>query len=665
RRRADGAIEYLGRIDHQVKIRGFRIELGEIEARLCAHPHVQQAVVAAEMNDAGKGLGWDAKNERLIAYIVPKALRSDDLPSVLAAEEMLTQWQTVFEAAYGSPEITKNPGFNTAGWVSSYTGEEIPAAEMREWVEETVSRIKSLKPRRVLEIGCGTGLLLLRLAPFCERYIGMDFSQAALRSAAAAIEQEGPALVHVKLLHRAATDFSGLEQKSFDTIILNSVIQYFPSVDYLLDVLEGAAQLVEPGGRIFLGDVRHFGLLRAFHLSAELEKGSEAIPPGMTAAELRGLLDLRLLQEEELVIEPAFFAALGQRLKRPGAVEILLKRGRHSNEMTQFRYDAILHFDAAASQPAAEAVHLDWIGDDLSLAKLRSLLADGQHQCVKVTGVPNRRVAGAVRAVKLLANGELPDIPAPDATLAGRLRSLWAEGCAAAVDPEDVWGLVDESPYEIELFWPQESSDGCFEILCIRREGDGRPLCGFGKTFTNVPASAGSPLHAYANNPAQGRLARTLVPKIREYLLEMLPDYMVPGRFVVLPSLPVTQSGKVDRMALPKPGDGGSPGRCYVAPRNRTEEIIVATWAEVLGEPRVGAHDNFFELGGHSLLATQIVSRLRKAFDVEIPLRLIFEKPTPAGLAEAIEAELVQIIDAMTDDEAERLLEALSGVADD
>ncbi|HET6374907.1 MAG TPA: class I SAM-dependent methyltransferase, partial [Methylocella sp.] len=399
-------------------------------------------MVAAEKNNAGKGLAWDASNERLIAYIVPKAQRSDDLPSALAAEEMLTQWQTVFEANYGSQETVKDLQFNTAGWVSSYTGKEIPAAEMQEWVDETVRRIRSLRPRRVLEIGCGTGLILLRLAPYCERYTGTDFSQAALQSAAAAIEQAGPALAHVKLLHQAAADFSGMEQQRFDTIVLNSVIQYFPSANYLLRVLEGAAQLLEPGGRIFLGDVRHLGLLQAFHLSAEMEKGFEAIPPGMNATELRGLLDLRLLQEEELVIEPEFFAALGQRLKRLGAVDILLKRGRHSNEMTQFRYDAILHFDASASQPSADAVRLDWRDDELSLVKLRALLAGSQHPCVRVTGVPNWRIAGAARAVRLLADGEPPDVPGPDAALADRLRSLWSEGCAAAVDPRDVWGLA-------------------------------------------------------------------------------------------------------------------------------------------------------------------------------------------------------------------------------
>jgi amino acid adenylation domain-containing protein len=126
---------------------------------------------------------------------------------------------------------------------------------------------------------------------------------------------------------------------------------------------------------------------------------------------------------------------------------------------------------------------------------------------------------------------------------------------------------------------------------------------------------------------------------LRNFLKEKLPEYMVPAVFVLLDALPLMPNGKVDRWALPAP-DRSRPelDKAFVAPRTPTEELLAEIWAQLLDIERVGIHDNFFDLGGHSLLATQLVSRMREAFQVEIPLRRLFEVPTVAGLAESIEA---------------------------
>jgi glutamate-1-semialdehyde-2,1-aminomutase/malonyl CoA-acyl carrier protein transacylase len=154
---------------------------------------------------------------------------------------------------------------------------------------------------------------------------------------------------------------------------------------------------------------------------------------------------------------------------------------------------------------------------------------------------------------------------------------------------------------------------------------------------------------AWEDQPDDKRLVAYVVPNqevetqhflslLRRFLKEKLPDYMIPSAFVMLEALPLTPNGKVDRRALPAPDTSQtSLEQGFVPPHTATEETLAAIWAEVLGVERVGIHDNFFELGGNSLLATQVISRLREAFHVELPLRSLFEEPTVAYLSESIE----------------------------
>ncbi|HEV8581882.1 MAG TPA: non-ribosomal peptide synthase/polyketide synthase [Thermoanaerobaculia bacterium] len=125
--------------------------------------------------------------------------------------------------------------------------------------------------------------------------------------------------------------------------------------------------------------------------------------------------------------------------------------------------------------------------------------------------------------------------------------------------------------------------------------------------------------------------------ELRQHLKNLLPDYMVPAAFVVLDAFPLTPSGKVDRRALPAPEAGAAPASAFAAPRGPLEELVAAIWAEVLRVERVGANDDFFALGGHSLLATQVVSRLRTALGIEVPLQKLFATPTVAALARLVE----------------------------
>jgi amino acid adenylation domain-containing protein len=140
------------------------------------------------------------------------------------------------------------------------------------------------------------------------------------------------------------------------------------------------------------------------------------------------------------------------------------------------------------------------------------------------------------------------------------------------------------------------------------------------------------------------------VSQLQNFLRDTLPDYLIPSLFVEMDELPLTPSGKLDRRSLPEP-DGARRNQAaeFIAPRNAAEEVVAGIWAGVLRLERVGVHDKFFELGGHSLLATQVISRVRDAFQTELPLRSLFEKPTVEGVVNALveawgNAEIVEEI---------------------
>jgi amino acid adenylation domain-containing protein len=612
----DGQLEFLGREDEQVKVRGYRIELGEIEAVLGQHQLVREAVVVARPDAMGLG--------QLAAYIVPKigAHLSVEQTAALQSQQV-SQWELLYDDTYRQSNGDADPSFNIIGWNSSYTNAPIPAEEMREWRNQTVERILALKPQRALEIGCGTGLLLSQVATHCETYYATDFSQSSLDYVQNHLTVAGSPLSHVRLLKRRADEFAGLETERFDLVILNSVVQYFPSLDYLLRVLEGALQVLKPTGCIFLGDIRNFKLLEAFHASVQLTQA----PASLDTEALRERIRKGAALEDELLIDPALFNALKNRFPQLACASVHLKRSHDDNELTRFRYDAVLRLDAGHA--SGERPVLDWQERALTLDALRQILSEEKPESLEIRRVPNSRVVADVKTVELLSSHDAPQS-------AGELQQALTSSQLPGVDPEHVWNLSDSLPYAVNLRW-SNSDESCFDVV-LRRMTTGVPDFS-ASTFADLPEAAHSsmPLSAYANNPLHGMLSRKLVPQVRSFVQERLPDYMMPATFMVLDELPVTAHGKLDRRALPVPDHNGTGLRVnHVAPRNANEETLAAIWTEVLGVDRVGVTDDFFELGGHSLLATRIVSRIRSAFQVELPLRSLFETPTIANLAEVI-----------------------------
>nr|WP_042178674.1 non-ribosomal peptide synthetase [Kibdelosporangium sp. MJ126-NF4]CTQ99022.1 Non-ribosomal peptide synthetase [Kibdelosporangium sp. MJ126-NF4] len=372
--RPDGALEFLGRLDQQVKIRGQRVEPGEAEVLLRAHPRVADALVLADRDLDGE--------VQLIAYVKPV------LGSVAGAGEHVSRWTAVFDENYTDPgqetEAAEDPTFDIAGWTSSYTGEPIPAEQMRDWVDGTVGRVLGLPHEDVLEIGCGTGLLLFRIAPHTRSYRGTDVSAVPLRKLAARLPCLGHDADRVTLREAAADDFDGIGDASVDLVLLNSVAQYFPSADYLISVLDQAVRATRPGGAIMLGDVRSKSLAVALHTSVQLSR----MPAEASLDELWDAVRLQLDREEELLIDPGLFRSFASLSPEVSSVSVLPKQSRYPNELTKFRYDVVLRIGAGPGPDDAEP---SWPGQralamDLRAVEFARAAAEGRETTVTTVG---------------------------------------------------------------------------------------------------------------------------------------------------------------------------------------------------------------------------------------------------------------------------------------
>ena len=609
---ADGNIEFLGRIDHQVKIRGYRIETGEIEAVLNSYPKVKETVVVAREDNPG--------DKRLVAYIVPQTQTITTSNRELS-ETQVDSWQDIYnQKIYDQLSKVSDPLFNIRGWLSNYDNQQIPEQQMRIWAGDIVSQVLAQKPDSVWEIGCGTGMLLFQIALETQKYYGTDISNVSLEYIKQQIEQQPDKYGHVSLAQKRAENMADIADNSFDVVLLSSIVQCFPSMEYFLEVIENSIRVIKPGGMIFLGDIRSLPLIKEFHSSVQLYQAT----PSLSLEQIKEKIDREIDQETELLLSPELFVALKEKHPEISHVQIRIQRGREQNELNKYRYSVLLHIEAQAASVVAETVET---GEELSVQDIETYLKDKKPESICFSGLVNRRVASDRDLVEFLSQSE-------EKLNVEQLRQKLESKPVNGIDPERLYELSSDLGYTLELCWSAQGRGELMDGVFVRRELAQEGIVLTPLTQKSVVASN---WHHYGTNPLSSEVRKQLVPELREYLESRLPDYMVPSGLMVLSQLPLTPNGKVDRKALPVPDVTSSMSTEYLAPQTQTQKALAEIWVEVLGIDKVGIHDNFFDLGGHSLLATQVMSRVRNIFEIELTLKRLFESPTIADIAKSLE----------------------------
>ncbi|SCL27332.1 amino acid adenylation domain-containing protein [Micromonospora pallida] len=656
RRTPTGELEFLGRADDQVKVRGFRVEPAEVEAVLATHPAVERAVVVARPDQTG--------GAQLAAYVVT------------TGDHTVAGWSALYDELY---EVAQPPPLGTdfRGWNSSYDGEPIPLPEMTAWRAAAVERIRQLAPRRVLEVGAGSGLILAEVAPDCEQYWATDLSARAIHRLRTQVAADPRLSSRVVLRAQAADDATGIPPGRFDTVVVNSVVQYFPDLAYLERVLELALDALAPGGHLFLGDVRNHRLLDAFHAGVLLARTGDERPGGgrepshAPGSDLAAAVRAAAEDEHELLVDPAYFADFRARRPQVDLVCTRVKAERHPNELTRYRYDVVLRRRGTpgAADPAPRV--LTWGRQIRSERDLVTLLATHAvpaadrpaaaptAEPLRLVGIPNRRVAGDLAALRAIRAG-------------ARLDAARAAGERATADqppdPALLYELGHHHGYDVAVRWsdpdpdpdsapapdadsdPDSADGGTVDAVFVPRTGgtglvdterhagpvDPEGRSGLVDTERPGRAAPGTPT-AYANRPRRATHAGGLAAELRRLAATTLPGFMVPGTVTVLDRLPLTPNGKIDRRALPAPDRpaGGDP-RGGRPPASPVEEILCGLFGQLLGVDDVGPDDDFFACGGHSLLAVRLSGRIRSSLGVELDIHTLFAHPTPASLATAL-----------------------------
>ena len=613
-----GEIEFLGRLDHQVKLRGYRIELGEIESLINANPGVKETVVIAPESEQG--------TQDLLAYVVP---------ATHSANQTTSHWQTIWDEAYRgntaiddeSEQKVIDPTFNISGWLDSYTGKQHAHDHMREWVDATVQRVLDLKPKRALEIGCGTGLILYGVAPHCDAYVGVDFSDSAL----ALIDEQVKkmSMSHVSLIQSAADtlsleDLNPKEQAPFDLVIINSVIQYFPSASYLTNVLKSMTSFLKPDGQIFIGDTRSLPLKNTFHTALEVAKAPTSLP----ISELNERIKEHHEHESELLVDPDYFLNLPQEIPSIGLVDTQLKRGHFRNEMSAYRYDVVLQLGSKLTP--IFPTDFDEAPSITTLSEIQEYLNNTSAQKVVIRDIPNARLTQDFVTQELLSADESK----PDNTfqLVSDLRSAVNERLSQddqGVQPEAVYQL--NTVLRIAVVWASSSNKAghknSFDAYFYPAEDHVRLQL---KTH-----SESKPSNELCFEPTQQTSDYELADRLKDRLRDKLPEFMIPSEFIILDTMPLTPNGKINRKALPKPEKRQRVVKEeFVAPESDIEQTIAAVFQEMLNLEKIGTKDNFFSLGANSLLIAQANNRLSQRLERNVSLVAMYRFPTIEKLAE-------------------------------
>lgn len=586
----DGNIEFIGREDFQVKVNGHRIELGEIEATLQQHPSVKEVIVTA--------VGESRENKQLIAYVVPTP---EEISTRLVTESgdaspSQRLWESLIQAGYHQAQ-------NDFWELDFPTFSELWKYQDYLYIISVCRALRNLGVYNFPEEKYDIDDLMSRcqIAPRYRKWLKRSLKELIkegfLRQKGRLFESiiELPTVVAQELSAETQVKLSktsGLTKKWIDLLPVEPA--------------ENLANIIT----------------ETIH-SAEIYASEDTVD----AYEII-FADCNAIAQEMI-------KAVVQALEPGKQLRILEIGGGYGTTASQIL-------------PLLPPKQTTYVFTDISnffLKKAKDNFADYpfvNYDILNIEQHPDEQGYGSQTFDIVIATTVLHNTRSIEETLR-HIRSLLApNGLLLAIEKTQFHRAFDLSMGLQQGFDRFEDEPLRSEHPVLSKEQWHRTLSNVGfvdSVFMNQPGSVADFIGfdvLIARNPFTVKQFNS--NKVRDFLQKKLPEYMVPAAYVVLDAMPLTPNGKVDRKILPVPKDIFSPSKAgYVMPQTEVEQLLATVWQEVLQIKKIGIHNNFFELGGDSLLATQVISKVRQRFQIELPIKSIFETPTVAGLSEQIE----------------------------
>jgi amino acid adenylation domain-containing protein len=601
--KADGNIICAGRNDGQIKIRGCRVELNEIKQVIHKNDYVQHCEilpVTKDTNEISINAFIELKNKLTVSLIES------------FENQMVKNWLEVNESIYNSAEESN---IYTRGWFNDYSEKEFSKEEIDDWVNASTKKILDLQPSNILEIGCGEGLLLDKIANNSEYYCATDFSQKCIEY----LRKRKAKFNNTEFFCIKAHEINEVPNIGFDTIILNSVTQYFPSKKYLCKVLEKSIQLIKDKGVIYIGDIRNYDLIKQFYNSAYLHKIDNN-----EISDYKSYIDLHMESENELLISPRFFTDLPSKFKFISKVDIQLRRGSFHNEMTKFRYDVILYLNYNTK----EINRFDFEHEFNQSFNLEHFI-----NYLKMCS-PNKALLKKVLNLRLL-DEYIFETHFDRFKLSSDYQRFLREAREnlTALDPQLIWQYEKELPYKIFIEFSSDSNFH-YDVIFIHNSTS-EEIHGINKFREFKNNTSG--LNDLTNNPILFTHKNEVINNIKKDIIKFLPNYMVPENIWAFYNLPLNKNSKIN-IELLKKLNNNKKASAQNKELGLTEKKLVQIFEEVLNIQGISIDDNFFEIGGHSLISTKLLSNVQKQFNVNISLSTFFSNPTVFSLAGIISA---------------------------
>ena len=353
-----------------------------------------------------------------------------------------------------------------------------------------------------------------------------------LTSLRAQLDDEGHA-GRVTLIEDSAKSCSAFPEDSFDSVVVNSVVQYFPSISYLDDVLANCARIVRPGGHLFIGDVRSLPLLPIQASSIEAFKAE----PTTLVEELRRRVQACIRQEPELVLSPSYFSSLPQRVAKVSHVEIYPKRGYSDNEMTRFRYDVVISIGSRPVQ-LTEVPFFDQKQSGYTLNAILQELSNRRGRALGLSNICNARLEKEADLFEKLSSADAWQTF--DALCEPRTRSD-----SFAIHPEELVRVAAEIGYQAAISWSTCATDGSYDAAFVGQQSSNVPVP---KITWRLPSSRNH--IKWGNTPGQASVRQKLTEQLLSYCQDNIPNHPVSFAIGLVDAFPRGPDGSVDREAL-------------------------------------------------------------------------------------------------------------------